>query len=813
MDKSTSPSPWHGAIDGMHNNLLYGWALNVLDPNARVVLEVCLNSEVIGSVIADVMRSDLATEIKALLSESSLHHSTFDFCHGFVADLGSAFQQQNGSLTVRVANIDVILPGAIDLQVPRKPPTALTSKVFSDSALCLLGWCIDSRDAAAHQEIKAFLGDSLIAQTKANLLHPALRSYDVGSHGFELNLPLELADGVEHLVRVTDALGNELNGSPVAVCCYATGGKTLIDPDREPVLAQLLESYERYLPRSLGMCSYKEWSSLFEVAPTNDLARKKALPKLRVGIMLCAGSFEQANSHATELTQALEDTLSSLAQQDIKPQIYLQSDWQNKPAKKPRQRALPSFSSMLQNALDDQCDVIACVRVGDTLLPHALSCALEGFTNPDTQIVYTDSECAGTPWFKPAWNPEYALASDYPLELMLVRCSVLEAYLNQKAMPSAQAQFAWEMLSAVWPQAESAIVHVPRVLYQQNSALSESEKQARTESAQLALQVLEPESRLLPQNPNTGTFSARRICRHLSQSERNTAVTLIIPTRDRVNLLSRCISTLQAHTDWPNLEIIVIDNDSVETKTKTYFQRIAKQGIKILSIPGVFNFATLNNQAVDVAKGEVIGLINNDIEALHDGWLDEIMSHLLRPGVGAVGAKLLWPNGMVQHGGVLLGVGNVAAHFGNRLADQDWGDHGRNQLLQQVSSVTAACLFLRKCDYLAVGGMDGDAFPVAFNDVDLCLKLRQLGKSIIWTPYAHLLHAESASRGHEDTPQKRARAEREINIFRQRWGACLLRDPAYHPSLNLDSHRHAFAGLALPPRDRSPRSAGLFKCD
>ena len=147
---------------------------------------------------------------------------------------------------------------------------------------------------------------------------------------------------------------------------------------------------------------------------------------------------------------------------------------------------------MLQNALDDQCDVIACVRVGDTLLPHALSCALEGFTNPDTQIVYTDSECAGTPWFKPAWNPEYALASDYPLELMLVRCSVLEAYLNQKAMPSAQAQFAWEMLSAVWPQAESAIVHVPRVLYQQNSVLSESEKQARTEAAQLALQVLEP---------------------------------------------------------------------------------------------------------------------------------------------------------------------------------------------------------------------------------------------------------------------------------------------------------------------------------
>jgi GT2 family glycosyltransferase len=396
---------------------------------------------------------------------------------------------------------------------------------------------------------------------------------------------------------------------------------------------------------------------------------------------------------------------------------------------------------------------------------------------------------------------------------MLVRRAVLDTYLNKNSMPLDQAQFSWGMLSLVWNQGESAIVHVPRVLYHFNSALSESEKIKRTDAAQRVLEVLEPESQLLPHSPNSGNFSARRICRHLNQKKRNTAVTFIIPTRDRVNLLSRCISTLQAHTDWPNLEIIVVDNDSVEAKTKTYFRRIEKQGVKILSIPGAFNFATLNNQAVDVATGEVIGLINNDIEALHDGWLDEIMSHLLLPGVGAVGAKLLWPNGMVQHGGVILGVGNVAAHFGNRLADRDWGDHGRNQLLQQVSSVTAACLFLRKDDYLALGGMDGDAFPVAFNDVDLCLKLRKQGKSIIWTPYARLLHAESASRGHEDTPQKRARAEREIEIFRQRWGACLLRDPAYHPSLSLDSHRHAFAGLALPPRDRSPRDAALFKYD
>jgi GT2 family glycosyltransferase len=286
-------------------------------------------------------------------------------------------------------------------------------------------------------------------------------------------------------------------------------------------------------------------------------------------------------------------------------------------------------------------------------------------------------------------------------------------------------------------------------------------------------------------------------------------ISLIIPTRDQVDMLERCINSIQRYTEWLNLEIIVIDNNSIEEKTLTYFRSLHKQAIKILPMPGTFNFADLNNRAVQEAKGDIIGLINNDIEALHEGWLEEIVGHLLSPGVGAVGGKLLWPNGMVQHGGVILGVGNVAGHYGNNLADEDWGNHGRNQLVQQVSAVTAACLFLRKSDYIQVGGMDSKAFPVAFNDVDLCLKLRKQGKKIIWTPYARLLHAESASRGHEDTPQKSTRAQREINQLRQRWGSVLLRDPAYHPSLNLDAHSQAFGGLAIPPRDRSPRLSSL----
>jgi GT2 family glycosyltransferase len=310
--------------------------------------------------------------------------------------------------------------------------------------------------------------------------------------------------------------------------------------------------------------------------------------------------------------------------------------------------------------------------------------------------------------------------------------------------------------------------------------------------------------------PEHTLFESRSLHRKLVGRAKKPAVTLIIPTRDRVELLERCVASILQHTEWPDLQIMVVDNDSALPATKAYLREMARQGVEVLRVSGAFNFAALNNLAVGAARGQLVGLINNDIEALHAGWLDEMAAHLMAEGVGAVGAKLLWPNGMVQHGGVVLGSGNAAAHYGNRLADTDWGDHARNQVVQQVSAVTAACLLLRKSDYLAVGGMDAHAFPVAFNDVDLCLKLRKLGKAIIWTPHARLLHAESASRGHEDTPQKQARAQRELDQLRRRWGPVLLRDPAYHPSLNLDPQAHAFGGLALPPRDRSPRTAHLF---
>ncbi len=185
--------------------------------------------------------------------------------------------------------------------------------------------------------------------------------------------------------------------------------------------------------------------------------------------------------------------------------------------------------------------------------------------------------------------------------------------------------------------------------------------------------------------------------------------------------------------------------------------------------------------------------------------MEEMLSLLLRPNIGVVGAKLLWPNKMVQHGGVLLGVNNLAGHIGNNNMGNDLGYQWLLQVTHQVSAVTAACLLTRKSDYLTYNGLDEKLFPVAFNDVDYCLKLSQNNLSSVWTPFACMIHAESISRGKDDTAEKSARAQMEMTNLRMLWIERLMNDRYYHPSLSLNSADAPFSALAIPPRNRIAR--------
>jgi O-antigen biosynthesis protein len=210
-----------------------------------------------------------------------------------------------------------------------------------------------------------------------------------------------------------------------------------------------------------------------------------------------------------------------------------------------------------------------------------------------------------------------------------------------------------------------------------------------------------------------------------------------------------------------------------------------------------FNFSALNNLAAAEARGSLLGFVNNDIAVIEPGWLSEMVSLAIRPGIGAVGARLLYANGQVQHAGVVLGIGSVAGHL-HRFAERDHpGYFGRALLAQELSAVTGACMLVPKAVFDRVGGFDAEKLPIAFNDIDLCLRIGAAGYRILWTPHATLFHYESSSRGFDDTREKRARFLKECDVMTARWGGRLSADPHFNPNLSLDFEQPV---LAFPPR-------------
>ncbi|ATR19518.1 family 2 glycosyl transferase (plasmid) [Roseomonas sp. FDAARGOS_362] len=280
-------------------------------------------------------------------------------------------------------------------------------------------------------------------------------------------------------------------------------------------------------------------------------------------------------------------------------------------------------------------------------------------------------------------------------------------------------------------------------------------------------------------------------------------VSVIVPTRDRANLLARCAEAVLTRTDYPAVELLIVDNDSREQETLELFEKlIADQRVRILSRPGPFNYSALNNSAVNEARGEILLLLNNDIDVLGPDWLREMVAQALRPDVGAVGAKLLYEDGRVQHAGVVLAPGPLLSHQLRLSGRDDPGQHGELALARTVLAVTGACLAIRRTVFQEVGGLDESSLRVSFNDIDLCLRLGDHGYRNVWTPFAELLHLESASRGSEDAGAERvAEYQRELATIRQRWAPELRTDPFHNPNIlfGWDGTR-----LATPPRRDVP---------
>jgi len=448
-------------------------------------------------------------------------------------------------------------------------------------------------------------------------------------------------------------------------------------------------------------------------------------------------------------------------------------------------------------------DYVVLLDHDDELAEDALACvaAVAG----DADLIYSDEDkidrsgALFDPFFKPDWNPDLLLSQDYIGHLCALRRSlVLEIGGFREGFEGSQD---YDLLLRVSARTQR-VRHLPFVLYHwrsiEGSTARDPSSKAYAETAALrALQEQVGGAARVERGPLPTTYRVRwRV------PEPAPLVSLIVPTRDARALLETCIESLLSKTRYQPFELLIVDNQSASAEALEYLGSLQRRGAaRVLRYDAPFNFAAINNFAARHARGTVLGLLNNDLEVLDGDWLEEMVSQAMRPGIGAVGARLLYPDRTVQHGGVVLGIGGIAGHaFKYSPADAP-GYFSRAQLVHDVSAVTAACLLIRKETFDRVSGLD-ETLTVAFNDVDFCLRVRELGLRNLWTPFATLVHHESKSRGSdEDTRAKRSRFRVERRRMIERWGKALREDPAYSPNLTLESEDFS---LAWPPRARKP---------
>ncbi|AYO82234.1 glycosyltransferase family 2 protein [Methylobacterium brachiatum] len=413
--------------------------------------------------------------------------------------------------------------------------------------------------------------------------------------------------------------------------------------------------------------------------------------------------------------------------------------------------------------------------------------------DPDLVLIYSDEDKIDgrgrrfDPHFKSGFDRELLYAQNYINHLTVVRTDALRAVGGLR--PGFEGSQDHDLLLRLTDGLDPArIRHIPRVLYHwraaQGSGTFSDRALAKAEAARLRAldEVVAPWGGRAERGPS----GFNRLIRPLPEPAPR--VSAIIPTRDRAEILSVTLDGLLAGTDYPDIEVVIVDNDSREPETASLFARYRDDPrVRVVPVPGAFNFSDLSNRGAAAATGPVLLFLNNDVEVLEPGWLGELVRHAVRPEIGAVGAKLLYPDRTIQHGGIVLGIGGVAGHSHLGVPDEDPGYFCRMVIAHEVSAVTGACLAMRADVFESVGGFDAEALKVAFNDVDLCLKIRRAGYRIIWTPFAKLIHHESKSRGAEDTPEKRKRFEGEVLTMLDRWGPELRADPYYNINLSRNS--------------------------
>ena len=748
------------------SNTFTGHAFNPAEPSRRYVVQLLIDGVPLQLAVAEQFDESLARQAAG------------DGCHGF--SFVVAPEVLNGATIVeaRIANAGTPVGKPVRLAGTVNPTAAVPGRrgVRWVGGLRFAGWL--EGVAPDVPKVCAWIDGAMVVEAHARAWH------HVGGRGkeatavpaFDLQLPTRFADGKVRIVRVVDEAGSDLPGSPLTFVAFEDGLERVLSGLAQVRSEQLRgEMFDRLIPSSMPMARYAEWQTRFPPSvPAPDTAP--------IGVVL-AGEDEnegfvrslEAQTHSNWVAATLPAGGADVALDSLQLTGFIENE-------------------------AAACDVFVFVAGGMQLAPHAIAAlAAACRQHPSSAAIYADFSLRGRsgecwPVFLPAFDYERMLEQGCGALLFATRREHLERAL--KVCPANLFQL-FQALACDPVGARGAMIHLPGSLgtIPDGSSPGRADALAAATAAHLGSRGIAADVAV----QDDGVFPSVRVMRRREPQ----SVSIIIPTRNQSELLRRCLETIAPAARRASAEIIVVDNDSAEPDALDYLASIEGRDADVLRVPGAFNFSRLNNLAAAAARGDHLLLLNNDIEAIDAQWLDEMLGRMAEPDVGAVGATLLWPSGVVQHAGVVLGPGLGAVHaFNDRMGD-DAGYAGMLTAAHECSAVTAACLLTRKADYLAVGGLDEVNFPVNFNDVDYCLKLRALGRRIVISPHARLLHLESASRGSDQRPDRAGRLQRELRALRARWLETIVNDPYYSPLLSLDPI--PFSALAWPPRDATAR--------
>lgn len=456
-------------------------------------------------------------------------------------------------------------------------------------------------------------------------------------------------------------------------------------------------------------------------------------------------------------------------------------------------------------------DYVALLDHDDELTPDALYeiAALIG-RHPETDMIYTDEDKIDTqgrrhsPFFKPDWSPDTFLSLMYTCHLGVYRTALVRKIGGfREGFEGSQD---YDLVLRLTERTDR-IRHIPRVLYHwrsipASSASSfDSKGYAQDAGLRAVREALERRGEDAVAEPVEG-LSGRYRARYRLPGR--PLVSIVIPTRDLSALLETCLHSVFERTAYDRFEVIIVDNDSREPETRELFRRWQEREparFRVVPMPIPFNFPALINEGVRKARGDLVLLLNNDIEVVSGDWLAEMAAQAMRPRVGAVGVKLLYPDDTVQHAGVVLGIGGVAGHSHKYLSNDRTGYFDRLRITANYAAVTGACLMVERTKFDDAGGFD-EALPVAFNDVDFCIRLLKAGYYNLCLSHPVLYHHESKTRGPEDTVEKQIRFRGEIDLMEARWGELLKNDPFYSP--HLTRYREDYS-ISLASYRRFPR--------